>query len=54
LLDQRTIPGHVIESFHGRIERDLIFHGELFGGIGIRTMDRLVDNRRPDPSTLEE
>ena len=54
LLNERPILGHIIESLEDRLQGDLILTGEFFGGERIRTMDGLVDHRRPDPSTFEE
>jgi len=54
LLNERPIPGHILESLEDRLQGDLILPGEFCGGERIRTMDGLVDHRRPDPSTLQE
>ena len=54
LLNERPIPGHILESLENRHQGDLILAGEFFRGERIRTMDGLVDHRRSDPSTLQE
>jgi hypothetical protein len=54
LLDERPIPGHIIESLEDRLKRDLIVPSEFLGGAGVRTVDGLVDHCRPDSPTLEE
>jgi hypothetical protein len=54
LLDERLIPGHIVEGFEDRLDGDLIVPSEFFGGIWIRTVDRFFDHRRSDSPTLEE
>jgi hypothetical protein len=43
-----------IERLEDRLERNLIVPSEFFGSTRIRTVDGLVDDRRPDPPPLEE
>jgi len=54
LLHERPILGHIIESLKDRLKRNLIVPSEFLGSSGIRTMDGLVDHRRPYPPPLEE
>jgi hypothetical protein len=44
----------MVESLEVRRERNLIVVREFFGSAGIRTMEGMVNDRRPDPSPLEE
>jgi hypothetical protein len=53
-LDEWKILGHIVESLNDRREGNLIVPSEFFRGSGIRAMDGFVNDRRPDPSTLEE
>jgi len=54
LLDERPIPGNIIESLEDHLQRDFIVLSEFFGSAGIRAVDDLVDHRCSDPPTLEE
>ena len=53
-LNQRPILGHIVESFENRLQGNLILLGEFFRRERIRTVDGLIDHRRPDSSALEE
>jgi hypothetical protein len=41
LLDQRPIPGHIIQRIEHGLQRNLIVLGKFFGSAGIRTVEGL-------------
>ncbi len=54
LLDERPIPGHIIERLEDRLQRNLKVPSEFFGSAGIGTVDPRVDVCCSDPPALEE
>ena len=54
LLDERPIPGHVIEGLKDCFQGNPITTREFFGGKRVGSVDDLVNHRRSDPSPFEE
>jgi hypothetical protein len=54
LLDERPIPGHIIDCPKHRLQWNLKVPSEFLRCPGIRAVDSLVDDRRADAPALEE